>query len=752
MSPDSGSRLLLRRLRELMAAPLDAQARLDRVVVLIANTMVSEVCSVYGVKGRRLELFATQGLNADAVHQTSLDMGEGLVGLIAASAEALNLPEARAHPAFAYRPETGEEIYHSFLGVPVLHAGRTIGVLVVQNRTRRVYEDDEVEALETISMVIAEIMVARGASGPARVHGSVEKPRRGLRREGVPIVAGIGIGHVVLHEPRVHVSNLISDDTDLEVKRLHTALGELRLSIDQMLERADIIHEGEHREVIEAYRMFAHDRGWVARMLEAVNAGLTAEAAVERVLNETRARLARQSNPYIRERLHDLDDLAHRLLRHLTGASITAPHEDMREDAVVFARNIGPADLLDYAGLSLRGIVLEEGAITGHAAIVARALDIPFIGRVEDILDVVDDGDPVIIDGENGAVYLRPEPETEKIYEQKARAAERQKAAYEKLRDLPARSLDGRDMDLLLNAGLLVDMPALERTGADGIGLFRTELQFMVASKLPRINEQADFYRAVLDAAASKPVVFRALDIGGDKILPYLHMDSEENPALGWRSMRMIDERPGLLRMQIRALLRAAGGRELHLMFPFITEVDEFVRARALVDLEMEFLLKHGHKPPENIKTGALIEVPSILWQLDDLLPLTDFISVGSNDLNQYLFASDRTNPRLSGRYDMLSPVMLKTLRHIVNKSARHNVPLTLCGEMAGSALEAMALFGLGFRSLSMAATAAGPVKAMLMRLDVAKLENFMEPLLESPARSLRGHFADFARQNGIPA
>ena len=749
MSPDSGSRLLLRRLRALMAEPLDDQTRLDRVVVLIANTMVAEVCSVYAVAaGGRLELFATEGLNPEAVHKTRLRMGEGLVGVIAASAEALNLSEARTHPDFAYRPETGEEAYHSFLGVPILHTGHTIGVLVVQNRTRRVYEDVEVEALETISMVIAEILAARGAVGAA---SSVERAVGEKHFEGVPIVAGFGIGLVVLHEPRVHVTNLISDNAADEMQRLETALGELRHSIDQMLERADFLHASEHREVIEAYRMFAHDRGWVGRMQEAVNAGLTAEAAVERVLNETRARLVRASNPYIKDRLHDLDDLANRLLRHLTGKVVTASQDEMPEDAIVFAHNIGPADLLDYAGRNLRGLVLEEGALNGHAAIVARALGIPFVGRVEDILTMVDDGDRVIVDGETGEVFLFPAEDVEHAYREKVKAAKRQQASYEKLSDLPAVSRDGIEVCLQLNAGLLVDLPHLERTGACGVGLFRTELQFMVASKLPRMSEQMDFYRAVFEAASPREVVFRTLDIGGDKALPYLHMDNEENPALGWRSMRMIDERPALLRMQVRALLRAAGRRELHLMFPFLTEVSEFVRARELVDLEVDLLRRHGHDIPQRIQTGALIEVPSILWQLDELMPLVDFVSVGSNDLHQHLFACDRTNPRLSGRYDMFSPVMLKTLRHIVQKATTYKVPLTLCGEMAGDPLGAMALLGLGFRTLSMAANCVGPVKAAIMRLDVGALETVVGAQIENMTQSLRPRLEAFARENGIP-
>lgn len=749
-SPPSGPRLMLRRMREIMAETSDKQVRLDRVVVLIANNMVAEVCSVYVVRSGWLELFATEGLKRQAVHQTRLQVGEGLVGRIAAESTPLNLPEAKSHPSFAFRPETGEEIYHSFLGVPIIHGGRTIGVLVVQNRTKRLYTEEEIEALETIAMVLAEIIIPE-AVGSGEGAEPAKARRNNNHWEGVPIVTGIGFGRVVLHEPRVHVEKIIADDVETETARLDQALGDLRFSIDRMLERADLVQVGEHREVIEAYRMFAHDRGWVRRMREAVKTGLTAEAAVERVMNETRARLRGQHDPYIRDRLHDLDDLANRLLRHLTGKAMTAADADLPGDAIVFARNIGPAELLDYAQKELRGLVLEDGALTGHAAIVARALAVPFIGRVENILDSVSEGDPVIIDGETGEIYLRPSDAAREELTQKAEALARQLATYDKLRDVPAVTRDGARVEQLINAGLLVDLPHLDSAGAEGVGLFRTELQFMVASRLPRMSKQRDLYHAVMEAAGGKPVVFRALDIGGDKFLPYMRMEREENPALGWRTIRMASERPAILRVQLRAFLLAAAGRTLKVMIPFLTEVDEFRQAREMLDQEMAFLKQHGHALPDEVKIGALIEVPALLWQLDALLPLADFVSVGSNDLYQYLFAVDRTHPKLAQRYDELSPAMLKPLRQVVVKAEQYDVPLTVCGEMAGMPLEAMALVGVGIRSISMAPNAIGPVKAMILGLDAADLQAFLLPLLDSAEPSLRPMLAAYAREHGVP-
>ncbi|PLX40199.1 MAG: phosphoenolpyruvate--protein phosphotransferase [Hyphomicrobiales bacterium] len=750
-SPPSGPRLMLRRMREIMAETSDKQVRLDRVVVLIANNMVAEVCSVYVVRLGGLELYATEGLKRHAVHLTRLRVGEGLVGRIAAESKPLNLPEAKTHPDFAFRPETGEEVYHSFLGVPIIHGGRTIGVLVVQNRTKRLYTEEEIEALETIAMVLAEIISPETVENGAADEREVRARGGGHHWEGVPIVTGVGFGQVVLHEPRVMVTNLIADNVETETERLDAALGELRFSIDRMLERADMVQVGEHREVIEAYRMFAHDRGWVRRMREAVKTGLTAEAAVERVMNETRARLRGSSDAYIKDRLHDLDDLANRLLRHLVGEDTGAEGGELPVDAIVFARNIGPAELLDYSQKQLHGLVLEDGALTGHAAIVARALGVPFVGRVENILDYVQEGDPVIVDGETGEIHVRPSPEAVAELKLKADELAQRAATYDRLRDVAAVTRDGLQVEQLINAGLLVDLPHLDRSGAQGVGLFRTELQFMVASRLPRLSKQRELYHAVLEAAGTKPVVFRALDIGGDKFLPYMRMEREENPALGWRTIRMAAERPAILKVQLRAFLMAAAGRTLKVMIPFIAEVREFEQARDILNQEMAFLKKHGHQLPEAVKIGALIEVPSILWQLDALLPQADFVSIGSNDLYQYLFAVDRTHPKLAQRYDELSPSMLNTLRHIVLKCDEYGVPLTVCGEMAGMPLEAMALIGLGFTSISMAPNAVGPVKAMILKLDAANLQEYLLPLLDSSRHSLRAPLQEYARAHDVP-
>ena len=744
-----GPRVLLKRLRELMQEPLEPQERLDRIVRDIASNMVAEVCSLYVLRADSvLELYATEGLNPNAVHLAQLRLGQGLVGTIAASARPLNLSNAQEHPAFAYLPETGEEIYNSFLGVPVLRAGRTLGVLVVQNKTMRHYRDDEVEALETTAMVIAE-MIATGDLARLTRPGLELDLRRPVSFTGLSFNDGVGLGHVVLHEPRIVVTNLFNEDSEEEVRRLEASLGSLRLSIDDMLERRDVAFEGEHRQVLEAYRMFANDRGWVRRLEEAIRNGLTAEAAVEKVQSDMRARMLHMTDPYLRERMSDFDDLANRLLRQLMGRGPEDVAAALPKDAIIVARSMGAAELLDYPRDKLRGVVLEDGAATSHVVIVARAMGIPVAGQMKGAVSMAENGDAIIVDGEEGTIHLRPQADLEAAYAEKVRFRARRQEVYRELRKKPSLTKDGMQVDLLMNAGLAVDLPQLAEAGAAGIGLFRTELQFMVASTFPRAEAQEKLYRDVLDAARGKPVTFRTIDIGGDKVLPYFKGAlQEENPALGWRAIRLTLDRPGLLRTQIRALLKAAGGRELKLMLPMVTELGEIAQAREIIDREVRHLSRFAHHLPNTLKVGAMLEVPSLLFQLDELMKAVDFVSVGSNDLFQFVMAVDRGNTQLADRFDPLSAPFLRVLKQIADAGARNNTPVTLCGELAGKPISAMALIGLGYRSISMSAASIGPVKAMLTELRLEELQaffadNLMAPTQRVPMRALLQAFAD---------
>lgn len=747
-----GPRQLLRRLREVMAEPISPQDRLDKIVILIAANMVAEVCSVYVLRADgRLELFATEGLNREAVHLTTMRKGEGLVGLIAESAEALALADAQHHPSFSYRPETGEEIYSSFLGVPILRGGNTLGVLVVQNRARRVYLEEEMEALQTTAMLLAEMV----ASGELQSIGLLDTEialNRPVTLKGVPIAEGVGLGYVVLHEPRVSVKQLVAEDVKAETERLETAIGGVRESIDKLIERGDLGH-GEHREVLEAFRMFAYDRGWIRRLREAVATGLTAEAAVERVQNDARARLQRQTDPYLRERLHDLDDLANRLLYQLAGRDFATAQADLPENAIIVARTMGPAALLDYDRTKLRGIVLEDAGLSSHVAIVARALGIATVGEVSNILSFVEPGDALIVDGSTGDVQVRPPPDVENAYAEKARLRARRQEQYHKLRSVASITKDGVPFELHMNAGLLVDLQHAEETGAASIGLFRTELQFMIVSQFPRIQQQYDFYTAAFAAVPDKPITFRTLDIGSDKVLPYMTQAEEENPALGWRAIRISLDRPALLRMQLRALLRAGAGRDLRIMFPMVAIVDEFARAKDLVLREIAFLKRHGHGVPRELQLGAMVEVPALLWQLDEICAQADFLSVGTNDLIQYMFAADRENKHVSSRFDPLSAPLLRALRTIVETAARNKTPVTLCGEMGGQPLEALALMAVGYRRLSMSPSSIGPVKAALLATDLLAVSKLVNGLIDAKggAKSIREPLRAFAEDHAIP-
>ena len=748
MSPGGGPRLLLRRLREIMAEQTSAQMRLDKLVTTIASNMVAEVCSIYLRRaGKVLELFATEGLRPEAVHATRLKEGEGLVGMVSETAEAVNLSDAPSDPHFSYRPETGEDPFKSFLGVPIVRGGQVFGVLTVQNKAERIYAEEEVEALQTVAMVLAEVVAQGGFFNVAELDEPelrIDRPRKFV---GDGLSDGVAVGRVALHEPRVKVERMIADNPLDELKRLEAAIGGLRESVDQMLASSELDLTGEGREVIEAYRLFAYDQGWRQRMRDAVRTGLTAEAAVERVQDETRLRVQRMGDPILRERAHDFDDLARRLLRHLTGES---GHQELVRDAILVARNMGPAELLDYGREKVLALVLEDAASTSHVAIVARSMGLPLVSSLEGVADNARAGDSMVVDGESGEVHLRPPIEIVAAFEEKRGLRVQAQARFAAIRDLPAITKDGVPIRLMMNAGLEFDMPHLRESGADGIGLFRTELQFMVGETMPRLADQTQFYKTIFDAAGDKPVVFRTLDLGGDKVLPYARWEREENPALGWRAIRIALDRPALLRYQVRALLAAAQGRTLRILLPMVSDVDEFNRGRALIDRELERARLLHQTRPTQVLVGAMLEVPALAFMLPQLMRSADFVSIGSNDLLSLAFAVDRTNPRVARRYDNLNPASLTLIRLIVQSAAENSGDLSLCGEMAGRPLDAMALLGLGLRTLSMQPGQIGPIKMMIRSLNLGEVASFVDRLCGRTDHSLRTRLSAFAAERGI--
>jgi phosphotransferase system enzyme I (PtsP) len=749
MMPGAGGpRLLLRRLREIMAEQASAQARLDRLVALIAANMVAEVCSIYLRRaGKALELFATEGLNRSAVHNTRMKEGEGLVGLVTETAEPVNLSDAPGHPRFAYRPETGEDPFRSFLGVPIVRGGQVYGVLTVQNRAPRQYDEEEVEALQTVAMVLAEVVAHGTLFDIAELDEPALRGDRPVTFKGEGLSEGVAVGRVVLHEPRVKVDRMIADDPQAELRRLEDALTRLHEAVDRMLDSSELDLTGESREVIEAYRLFAQDQGWRQKLRDAVRTGLTAEAAVERVQDELRLRVVRAGDTFLRDRLHDFEDLARRLQRQLQGEHT---QRDLPKDSVLVARAMGPAELLDYGRDNLAALVLEEVAAASHVAIVARSMRLPLVSSVEGVVDAARPGDMIAVDGETGEAQLRPPEEVVTAFEARRVLRDQRVARIAAVRDLPAVTRDGVHVRLMMNAGLLLDMPHLKESGADGIGLFRTELQFMIGEAMPRLADQTKFYRNIIESAEDRPVVFRTLDLGGDKILPYGRWEREENPALGWRAIRIALDRPALLRYQIRALLAASAGKVLRLLLPMISNVAEFNSARALIDRELERARLLGLPLPRQTLVGAMLEVPALMFMLPQILRSADFVSIGSNDLMQFVFAVDRTNPRVARRYDTLNPATLTLIRQIVRSAAEANGEVSLCGEMAGRPLEAMALIGLGLRTLSMHPANIGPVKMMIRSIDTREVAQFVGKLCGRTDHSLRTRLAAFAAERGI--
>ncbi|WP_338445383.1 phosphoenolpyruvate--protein phosphotransferase [Pelagerythrobacter marensis] len=753
MSAAAAARRILTRLHEVMASRLHAQGKLDQVVDIIADSLDSEVCSIYLLREGMLELFATHGLNAEAVHVTRMAIGEGLVGTIAENVETLNLAEAKAHPDFQYRPETGEEKFHSFAGVPIVYRERAVGVLCVQHVDPRRYEDIEIEALQTTAMVLSELISNNELIDEEEARGLTPADTGPATISGLPLVKGLASGVAVYHQPRITIDQVMADDIEAERQRVYRAFDRMRDQIDSLADRAEFGVGGEHEEVLETYKMFAYDEGWSRRINEAIDAGLTAEAAIERVQQRTRMRMREIDDPLLQDRMHDLEDLANRLLRIVSGQIGTAASQGLRGDAILIARNLGPAELLEYDRRRLKGVILEEGSLTAHVVIVARAMGVPVLGRVRGLRGMVQEGDLVLLDADNGNAVARPAQQVVEAFQTRFAKSRERQALYAELRDVEPFTRCGTRIEVMINAGLRDDISALPLVGADGIGLFRTEFQFLVSATLPQRERQFRLYRDVLDAAGDRPVIFRTVDIGGDKALPYLReseFENDENPAMGWRALRLALEREGLLKVQARALLEAAAGRALYVMFPMVSEPWEFDAARAVFDSQLAHLRRKKKLLPEAIRYGAMLEVPALAEVLDQLLPRIAFLSVGTNDLTQFLFAADRANPKLAERYDWLSPAILRFLRRISLATAGSGVDLGVCGEMGGRRLEALALLGLGFRRLSITPVAVGPIKELVRQVDLRELEKAMQAWLSAPPPDMRAAITAWASERGI--
>ncbi|NYT41521.1 phosphoenolpyruvate--protein phosphotransferase [Sphingomonas sp. R-74633] len=754
VSAAASAREILTRLHDVMASRNPAQSKLNSVVNTIGEALTSEVCSIYLLREGLLELYATRGLSQDAVHVTKLALGEGLVGTIAQNVETLNLDEAEMHPAFAYRPETGEEAFHSFAGVPIIRRERAVGVLAVQHAESRRYASEEIEALQTVAMVLSELIANADLIDPAGGGGSTRlqstAPELG---HGFKLVEGMAAGVAVFHQPRITIEHTVAEDTEAERHRVYAAFDKMREQIDRMASQAEFGGGGEHDEILATYKMFAYDEGWSRRINEAIDSGLTAEAAIERVQQRTRQRMREIDDPLLRDRMHDLEDLSNRLLRIVSGQLGTAAQMGLRQDSILIARNLGPAELLEYDRRRLKGVILEEGSLTAHVTIVARAMGVPVLGRVRNIRQMIAEGDMLLLDTSEESLFVRPTPAMQEAFETKLELSQKRRAAFAQMRNVAPVTADGHRVTVMVNAGLRDDLAALDLTGADGIGLFRTEFQFLVSATLPQREAQKRLYKDVLEAAGDRPVTFRTVDIGGDKALPYLNHDEdgeEENPAMGWRALRLALDRDGLMKAQARALIEAGAGRSLNIMFPMVSEPWEFDAARDLFEAQRAWLAARGRKMPSEIRYGAMLEVPALAEVLDILLPKVDFLSIGTNDLTQFLFAADRAHPKLALRYDWLSPSILRFLQRVAGACHAAGVPVGVCGEMGGRPLEALALIGLGIDRLSITPAAVGPIKAMVRSLDRGKLVAAMAGMLADPRGSLRAPLQAWASEHSV--
>ena len=740
---------LFRELRRIMQEASGPEDSLSQLVAMIADYFGAEVCSLYvGADEQPLTLAATRGLRAEAVGRTRLNWGEGLVGQIAQTASPLALEDAQSHPAFVYRPETGEEAFQSFMGVPLLRGGRVRGVLVVQNQSRRDYPAAEVEACETLALVVADLLQRSDSPEPgeAALLGQATAP---ARLGAAVLGGGLASGRAVFYHRDIAIRRVRGESPEQEAMRLEQALGVLERGLQDDRVGADREQEEPILELLGVELMMLRDRGWRGKIMAAIERGLSAEAAVRSVQNEVRERMSAIDDPYLRERLADMDELAWRLLLELTGERKNAALTDLPEDSILIARSISPSDLLNCPRDKLRGLIVTEASPTSHIAVIAKSLQLPALGQVRDALTRIQKGDRLIVDAESGQVFLRPLAEVQQRFEQHIAERDRRKKQDRAQTHLPAVSSDGQAVKLLANAALLIDLPQIKEAGGEGIGLYRTEIAFMARHSLPSVAEQSHFYRQVIDEMAGREVIFRTLDLGADKQLPYLSPKSHEadgpaaeaietNPALGWRALRLGLDEEDLLRSQLQALVEAAAGRPLKVMFPMVTEVREFTRAKALLEAVLADWRAGGGEAPASLRVGAMLEVPILLWDLERLFAHCDFVSLGSNDLLQFLFAADRDNPKLAGRFELLSPAVLRLLTAAAEAAARAGKPITACGEMAGDPLGALALIGCGYRRLSMAPASLPRIKALVRKLDLGSLQDKVRRMAASDSDGLR--------------
>lgn len=634
------------------------------------------------------------------------------------------------------------------IAIPIKRWNKAVGVLLINFKREHEYDEEEFDALETVCLFLSELVSSEDMmqyiKKVIKSRGIVSKDQL----KGTVINAGYGLGNVVVHRRRKAVTEVFAKDKDKELQNLETARQKMNEDLDAKFNQ-ESVQNSEHLEILDAYRMIANDKGWYKRITNHINSGLTAEAAVEQAYTEMWNRLSGATDTYLKERLHDLRDIADRLRLYLSGEDSNSDKKDY-SDIVVVASSMGPADLMDYDYKKIRALVIEECTPTMHVAIVAKALNVPVIADIDGLYKEIKEGVLMAVDGKSGSVYINPSKDVIKRISAKIEEKKQEQERIQKLKDLKNVTKDKVHMNLYINIGMDFDLDYIKSTNCDGVGLYRTEIPFMSAAKMPDINKQVECYTRLLKAAGGKKVIFRSLDVGSDKLLPYWNSITEDNPAIGWRSIRITLDRRAILRKQMRAFIRAAAGQELNVMFPMISDLDEFLEAKETFMYAYEREKKEGKPLPKKVHLGLMIEVPSVVFQLREILKHCDFISIGTNDLYQFFFACDRGNSRLNGRYDVLSAPFLNLMKKIIKEANEAGVLCSVCGEMASNPLDAMALIGLGFRNLSVSSASYGKVKAMIRSMSVKGVEDYLNNILSSSRRTLRPQLKAYAFDHGI--
>lgn len=724
---------LRRIVQEVDSAP-SFQAALDILVSSVRDATHTEVCSVYLLDDRteRLVLMATEGLNASAIGVVSLAFDEGLVGLCATREEPINLQDAPSHPRYRYFPETGEEHYNAFVAVPIMNRRKVLGVLVVQQRTNRRFDEGEVAFLVTLSAQLS------GVVAHAKVMGQLEMVR-GSRTtqtqiyQGIMGAAGVTLGRaVVLYPPAdlEQVPDRSVEDLEHELDFLARAIEEVRADVRALDDRMSGTLMPEERALFDVYLRMLDDHALPSEIAERIEAGNWAQGALREIIDEHMQNFALMDDPYLRERMSDVRDLGLRILAKLQDSE-TDDTREFPDNSILIGEDISTAMLLEVPLDKVSGVVSATGAANSHMAIVARALGIPTVVGVSDLPVTSLDDAEMIVDAYLGRLFVQPSRALRKRYKDIIKEEQQLVAGLDAYKQKEAITPDGHVVALCVNTGLMADVARAKDRGAEGVGLYRSEIPFMLRERFPGEEEQRQIYRQQLEAFAPKPVTMRTLDIGGDKDLPYFPI-REDNPALGWRGVRITLDHPEIFMVQVRAMLKASAGLDnLNILLPMVTTVSEVEDSVALIHRAVEELREEGEFDVRLPRIGIMVEVPAAVIQIADLAKRVDFVSIGSNDLTQYVLAVDRNNSRVADLYSPYHPAVLRAVRYVVNESHRVGKPVSICGEMAGDPGTAILLMAMGFDTLSMSASNLLKVRKTICHTPMALAKDLLEQLLE---------------------